>query len=272
MMGGTHKSIKAFIASNKKAWDIVAKFQSQHSFHDQVWTLTNNQYGTLHDRLLFKLKALGIKNKRIIHLCCNDGSELLSIKKMGAGECVGVDFSVEFISQAKNLSIHTGIKCQFTVNDILKLNVRRLGKFDIVLFTAGSLDWIPNVNTLFAQCARLVSAAGSLIIHEIHPLINAFDLISSDSTSIVINKSYWTPKVTPYHNAVSYAQRDPSKKLPVQYAFHHTLSEIIQALIDNNFILTEFIEFPEDISITFKMFEKKGFQVPLSYLMSASKS
>ena len=56
---------------------------------------------------------MGVQGKDVVQLCCNNGRELISIQRMGANRCVGVDISAAFIAQAEQLNDAAGADCTF---------------------------------------------------------------------------------------------------------------------------------------------------------------
>ena len=42
--------------------------------------------------------------KSAVQIACNNGQDLLSLKNMGAGECLGIDQADAFLAQARELA------------------------------------------------------------------------------------------------------------------------------------------------------------------------
>ncbi len=102
--------IKDYTNANREAWNEVtpkhqayAKEKLDELFSRSGYIIQN------HEALLNIFKTLPIEGKDLIHLCCNNGSELLSIKNMGANRCVGIDICDEAITEARNRSKLCGI-------------------------------------------------------------------------------------------------------------------------------------------------------------------
>ena len=64
--------------------------------------------------LAAELKRIGIAGADVAQLNCNNGTELISIKRLGANRCVGFDIADEFIAQAKRFNEASGTDCSFT--------------------------------------------------------------------------------------------------------------------------------------------------------------
>lgn len=72
------------------------------------------------------------RGKSIAHLCCNNGRELVSLSNIGAGRCVGFDFSGEFIGHAQRLAAAAGQDCEFIETDVYAIPPEYDAAFDVV--------------------------------------------------------------------------------------------------------------------------------------------
>jgi len=77
--------------ASRAAWNEAAPFHGKYFFRkllkgfrskDFTWMNRINQEGLLEH---------GIAGKAIGHLCCNNGRDVLSLKNLGAGRCVGLE-------------------------------------------------------------------------------------------------------------------------------------------------------------------------------------
>ncbi len=85
--------IKKYTSANKDAWNevvprhqVASKEKLDRAFEKAGFIIQSDE------ELLDIFDKISIKAKNVIHLCCNNGRELLSIKNMGASRCVGVDY------------------------------------------------------------------------------------------------------------------------------------------------------------------------------------
>ena len=53
----------------------------------------------LHETDFELLQQIGVKGKKAVHLCCNNGVGLMSLKNLGADDCVGFSISDEAIKE-----------------------------------------------------------------------------------------------------------------------------------------------------------------------------
>ncbi len=126
---------KKYTEANRKAWNQVMPYHKK--VMDEKWDalFTNPDFIFQKDQELDELNMIGIKGKRITHLSCNNGIELMSLKRMGASHCVGFDISDNAIKEAKGRARKFNINCEFERTDVLEISEKFYGKFDLVYIT-----------------------------------------------------------------------------------------------------------------------------------------
>ena len=72
------------------------------------------------------------RDKAVIQLGCNNGRELISVKKAGAGRCVGIDVSDKFIAQARQLASVGDAEVDFVRSSVYDIPHSFDGQFDLV--------------------------------------------------------------------------------------------------------------------------------------------
>ena len=103
-----------FIQANRKMWNETAAIHAQ-GYVSTLWErIKAPDYSTFDavERRIFA--QIGLADKTVIQLCCNNGRELIAIKKAGAKRCVGIDISDNFIAQGQQLAQHAGV----TINEL----------------------------------------------------------------------------------------------------------------------------------------------------------
>lgn len=135
--------------------------------------------------------------------------------------------------------------------------------------TAGSLCWFEDLDAFFVSCAALLQDGGELVVHEIHPYT---EMLSTPE------EQEFDP-VKPYHAHRSYfadvaweeearmAYGDPASRKELSFiSYPHTLSDIFQGTISAGIRITDFREYPHDLSSSFSHLQEEG-RVPLSFLL-----
>ena len=243
----SEKQRKDFINTNRIAWNEVAPVHEKYNQKKLLKQFSDPNHNALDKHCLDRLMEIGIKNKSIAQLCCNNGAHILSLKNLGAGPCIGFDFSEKFIKQANELAsvtVHTDI--QFVETDIYEIPAEYRGPYDLVISTIGVLGWMPNLKQFFQVYGDLTKSGGHLFIEETHPVLYMYEDDENGENSQLrhsyFKKDPWIGKDDlDYFEFSSYGDS-------LNYFFPHTLSEIMMAAIEQGFNLKHFVELDFDIT------------------------
>ena len=142
--------LKKYTESNREAWN-EAMPRHQAAAKDK-WDMAFRQpkYVCLDQGEIGSLQQMGIQDKDVVHLCCNNGIELLSLKNLGARTCVGFDISEEAVKEASERAARCRIDCRFVRSDVYDITAEYGERFDIVYISAGCLGWLPDLE-LFVE-------------------------------------------------------------------------------------------------------------------------
>ena len=107
------KEIKKYTEANRLAWNEVMPIhqKSNRSKWDDAFSVPG--FVVFKNTEFDILKSIEVTGKKIAHPCCNNGIELMSLRNMGADQCVGFDISDLAIKEATDRSVKFGIPCQF---------------------------------------------------------------------------------------------------------------------------------------------------------------
>ncbi len=250
-----------YIKANKIAWSEVNEFHQEFKKKYKMEFVKNRDFVAIDDRLLQTMQNLNFNGKSILHICCNDGEELISLKKKGAGKCAGIDISTKAIASAKELNKNLGFDCKFYSDNVYNIENHISETFDFILITVGALAWLPNLDLLFKKLIELMNSGARLIIQEQHPfswLID--DEMKLSKTDLYFKKGPYKEKGTlDYLGNQDYEGSD-------NYTFNYTLGELFNAQIKNGLSLQSFQEFPFDISNLKATIENEEVSFPLSYI------
>lgn len=211
-----------------------------------------------------------VKDKHIAHVCCNSGRETISLKRMRAISVTGFDISDEAIKEAIELSILVNEPCKFVRTDIYEIDKRYNKQFDLVVITAGALVWMPDLSIFFQKVSNLLKKGGMLLIYEIHPYLWLLDE-RPDHNPLQIMNSYFTKEPViclgglDYVSNIDYIGES-------NYSFDKPISVIINAVINSDLNIKEFIEYPHDISSCFDHLEGLPNKIPMCYTLLAKKT
>ncbi|HNR96441.1 MAG TPA: class I SAM-dependent methyltransferase [Anaerolineae bacterium] len=252
--------------ANRQAWNEAMPYHQRAAKEKWDRLFAASGYSCLDEVELAEWQRLGIDGRAVAHLCCNNGVELLSLKNLGAGLCVGFDIADEAIAEAQERAARCGIDCRFICRDVYQIPAEWDGQFDVVYITAGALAWLPDLPGLMAVAARLLRQGGRVFIHEIHPVSTMLpDDSLRDQNPLQINDVYFKSEPWVRYGDLDYVGGCHYESNLPQYEFAHPLSEIIMALVENGVAVERFLEFEKDISTAHQRQEHKG--LPLSYIL-----
>ncbi len=261
-----------YTEANRRSWNETAPVHAARKFQGLLEGFRTPGYLTLDALETERLTALGLAGKSVAQLACNNGRELLSIKGLGAGRCVGFDISDEFMAQGGALAAAGGLDCQFVRVSVYDIPHEYDAGFDLVYISIGALGWMPDLDAFFAVAARLLRPGGHLFVYEMHPLLDMFEEIDEGAAAadpLKIHYSYF--KDDPYvdTSGLDYYGGTTYEGQPT-YWFHHKLSDILGGLLHNGISIEAFDEYPHDISNVFAHLEPFGL-LPLSYILVGRK-
>ena len=138
-------------------------------------------------------------------------------------------FSERAIEQARDLAAATGLDARFVVSDVVELPASLEGDFDVVFTSLGVLSWLPDVPRWAEVVAHFVRPGG-FHIAEAHPFAWAFD-DEDTATELRLRYHYW-PSQEPlvFPDTESYADPEVPVEAPVEYAWQHSMGEIVTSL------------------------------------------
>ncbi len=262
---------KTIRQANRKAWNEVMPYHRKAK--DEEWDkeFSNSDF-IIQDKIeLEALKKLNIIDKNIVHLCCNNGLELLSLKRLGAGRCVGFDIADEAIKDGNRRAEKFSIPVEFYQSDVFEIPNEYNEQFDIVYITIGALVWLPDLKEFFAVANRLLRANGKLFIYESHPFSQVLPWdVTAETGAPEIKYTYFTEGYQVYNDGIDYYGGADYVSEDC-YEFEHTLSTILNAIMSNGFIMQSFDEYSHDISNGLKWVESLDIMLPLSYILVAKK-
>lgn len=260
------------IAANREAWDQSAPLHRDGpDWARYLEGFKTPGYSCLDEIATQRLKAIGIEGRSVAQICCNNGREILSVKNLGAGRCVGFDQSAGFLAQARDLAAAGGIECAFVEGDANRIDAAYDGAFERVLITIGVFGWMPDLNGFLRVAARLLTPGGALCVYEQHPIMQMMEPWDEPDPARLTH-SYFKGEPFVEEGPILYDDSKPSPGA-VQYWFPHKMSDILSACLKARLTIEAFEEFPHNISSTaFDIYENQPAQLPQSYWLAARKA
>jgi ubiquinone/menaquinone biosynthesis C-methylase UbiE len=256
-----------YIEANRKMWNETAEIHAQGyvtELRERVKAPDFSTFDPVEKRIFAQID---LKDKAVIQLGCNNGRELISVKKAGARRCVGIDISDNFIGQAKELASLGGVEIDFTRSNVYDIPHSLDGQFDLVYVTIGLLGWLPDLDAFLGIVSRLLKSDGQFFLYDMHPILNMF----TASKGLAIEASYFQRE--PFIDEAGPDYMDPSQTVEsISYWFPHKLSDVIGGCLKHALSLTHFEEYGHDRSEVYAAFEHFEKKPPLSYSLVARKA
>jgi SAM-dependent methyltransferase len=259
-----------YLEINRASWNNKTKYHYESDFYDVAGFLKGAS--SLNP---IELELLGnIQGKTILHLQCHFGQDSISLARMGA-DVTGVDLSDVAIQKAKELNQLAGSNCEFICCNIYDLPNFLNKKFDIVFTSYGTIGWLPDMNKWAKIISLFLKPGGEFVFAEFHPAVWMFD-----DEFEKISYNYFNDGAIYETSEGSYADR--SAPIEQEYVmWNHSLSEVINALMDNGLNLSRFNEydyspyncFKHTVEIEPKKFRIKHLlnKIPMVFALKAKK-
>jgi ubiquinone/menaquinone biosynthesis C-methylase UbiE len=252
--------------ANREAWDQAAPVHARQKLDELLPRFAEPGHSCLDAIETAILEGIGIAGKAVAQLCCNNGRELLSVKNLGAGRCVGFDASPAFIDQARRLAAAGAIDCSFVATDAYAIGSEHDARFDLVTITVGVLGWMPDLEAFLSIAARLLRGGGRLFIYEAHPVLGMFE--PGDPEPLALRHSYFRREPFRDTSGLDYWSRQTYDSKPM-YWFQHTLAAVIGGCIAQGLAIESFAEYEFDNTNNFGAIENQTIRPPMTYTLVA---
>lgn len=239
-----------YLKANQKLWDQWTIEHEKSPFYD----LAGFRSGK--DRLRsIELSELGdVAGKSLLHLQCHFGMDTLAWARRGA-VVTGVDLSEKSIALARSLSEELNIPSQFYCSDIYQLPDILSEDFDIVFTSYGVLHWLQDLQQWGKIIANFLKTNGIFYIVEDHPTFRMFTT-ERESEIKLANPYFFSDLPEKIEGTGSYATENQGETASF-YIWNHSMSEILNALINAGLTIEFLHEFPYAARAKFP-FMKKG--------------
>ncbi len=254
-----------YVQTNHDMWNRTADIYRNEGFGSFLSKISQPDFTTFDEVEHQIFSTIGLAGKDVAQLGCNNGRELISVKKAGARRCVGFDVSENILEQGEQLSAASAQDVEFVCTSVYDIGEAYTGTFDVVYITVGVLGWLPDLPAFFGVVERLLRPGGLLFLYDQHPILGVFDPAKEEIDSSYFRQEPFVEEGLPDYMDPSQTGRAES------YWFQHTLSSIIGLCLESNLTVTHFKEYEHDLSNTYRAFETHEHSLPLSYSLVAKK-
>ena len=256
--------------TNKEAWEEAFTNRKENWGDDNYIRLKKEHLPFLNPDVVKEVERMDFTGKSVAQFCCNNGRELLSIMQLGPASGTGFDIAENIIQQAKDTATKANIPCDFVACDILEIGEKYYNQFDFIFFTIGAITWIQDLGELFDVVFKCLKPSGKMMIHDFHPFMNMLPLPGDDKFDAnhlnQIAFSYYRSEPWIENSGMGYMTPEYNSKTFTSYS--HTVSKIMNALIQSGLAIQKFDEFDYDVGLS-EVYDGLGY--PLSFILLAQK-
>jgi SAM-dependent methyltransferase len=230
--------LEEYFEINKRRWNELVSIHAASEEYDLENFIAGKN--SLHK---IEVEKLGdVKKKSLLHLQCHFGLDTIGWARLGA-KVTGVDFSESAIKLAREIANKTNVNAEFICCNIYDLPKIHKKKYDIVFTSYGVLCWLNDINKWAKIVASYLNPNGVFLLVESHPLMWIFD---DESEELIQKYSYWhNSEPLIWEDEGTYADKNAKVKNKKTFEWQHTISDILNALINAGLIIDEIGEYPE---------------------------
>lgn len=181
------------------------------------------------------------KNVKIANICGSCGKKAVPLAVLGA-EVTIFDFSEDNKKYALETASAAGVKLNFEVCDVLEID-RNLygGYFDVVFMEGGVLHYFHDLDLFMRVMCSLLHENGKMICSDFHPFHKISDFLHLKMPA----GNYFSTDI--FEGEMPHAgffDENIRTNMPKCSYRKYTVSEIINAVVNNGFVLKRFDEHP----------------------------
>ena len=221
--------------ANRARWNLGA--EAWAALHDRrgTWRVAHRQPEQVFLRQ--ELDLIGnVEGRDVCVLGSGDNLAVFAFAGLGA-RVTSVDISTEQLAVARRRAGELGLSIEFVESDVTDLGCLEDGRFDIV-YTGGHVAvWVSDLRTYYSEAIGILRRKGLFLINEYHPFRRIW---KGSHSSLEVGYSYFNNG--PHKYSVAEDVRARATEDMVQYEFHWTVSEYLNAVIEQGVDLIMFEE------------------------------
>jgi ubiquinone/menaquinone biosynthesis C-methylase UbiE len=181
------------------------------------------------------------KDIKVANICGSCGKKAIPLAILGS-EVTIFDISEDNKKYALEVAAAANVDIDFVVGDVLEIDINKYERyFDVVFMEGGILHYFHDINQFMKVMYQLLKPSGKMICSDFHPFQKISDLLELEQPTM----SYFSSDV--FEGEMAHARffsDEIRKQMPLCSYRKYTIGEIINAVIDNGFILKRFDEHP----------------------------
>ena len=178
---------------------------------------------------------------RVANICGSCGKKAIPLALLGA-EVTVFDISEENKRYAMEVASAANTQINYEVCDILEIDLDKYsGYFDVVFMEGGVLHYFHDINEFMKMMNAILKSEGKIICSDFHPFTKISDSLKLQQPTM----SYFSKDI--FEGEMAHARfydEETRKNMPKCSYRKYTISEILNSMIRNGFIIKQFDEHP----------------------------
>lgn len=176
-----------------------------------------------------------VKGRDVLCLACGGGQQSVAFALLGANVTV-FDLSAEQLERDAEAAKHYNLEIKIVQGDMRDLSGLEEAVFDIV-YHAYSLSFVPDAAQVFRQVARVLRKGGLYWFQCANPFVMGMRQEDWNGSGYILKKPYLNKAKITYDDQDWVYNRDENAPVQNPVEYRHTLSELINGLINSGFII-----------------------------------
>jgi 2-polyprenyl-3-methyl-5-hydroxy-6-metoxy-1,4-benzoquinol methylase len=182
-----------------------------------------------------------VQGIKIANICGSCGKKAIPLSILGASVTI-FDISIENKRYACETAEAADTHIDYVVGDVMDIDMSVYGGyFDVVFMEGGILHYFYDLDRFMGVMNNLLKNGGKMICSDFHPIQKVVDVLEFGNQTI----DYFSTDIMECEVAhARFYDDEKRKKFPNCNIRRYTLSEIINSVINNGFIIKSFEEHP----------------------------
>lgn len=177
-----------------------------------------------------------LRGKNVLCLAGGGGQQSAAFAVLGAAVTV-VDLSEEQLQKDHQVAAHYQVNIQTLQGDMRDLSRLEANTFDIV-WQPYSINFVPEARQVFRQVAWVMRREGIYRFNCANPFVSGLTEKDWNGEGYLMKQPYIEGAETTYPDS-AWVYDETSEKIPQPREYRHTLSTLINGLIEQGFVIRE---------------------------------
>ncbi|MET0754212.1 MAG: class I SAM-dependent methyltransferase [Pyrinomonadaceae bacterium] len=186
-------------------------------------------------RIDFDGKLGELKGKDVLCIAGGGGQQSAAFAMLGANVTV-FDLSKEQLERDALAAAHYNFEIKTVQGDMRDLSCFDAASFDIVNH-AYSLNFVPDAVAVFREVKRILRRGGIYYFNFANPFIMGIGQKDWNGEGYVLKEPYLSGAKISYSDPEWVYNRDGRASVPKPVEYRHTLSDVTNGLIENDFVI-----------------------------------